>query len=144
MKKLFLSIALIFISLFAFSQNSPEQITDKFFQDIVKETPDKTIDNLYLNMPWASNIKTELDKLKTQFTSLQTYFGKYCGNTFIAKKDIGGVFMIYSYIIRYERQPVRCTFKFYKPKDVFLVYSFSYDMSLEEELDATLKLQNIK
>lgn len=39
MKKLFLSIALIFISLFAFSQNSPEQITDKFFQDLVKETP---------------------------------------------------------------------------------------------------------
>ncbi|MBK9300582.1 MAG: hypothetical protein IPN14_08235 [Bacteroidetes bacterium] len=51
--------------------------------------------------------------------------------------------MIYSKTIRYERQPVRYRLNFTNQK-TFFAYSFSYDMSLEEELDATLKLQNIK
>ncbi len=127
------------------AQNSPEQIIEKFFHDLTVEKPDKVLDNLYTNMPWVGNIKADIDKLKTNFTNLQTYFGKYCGNTLIAKKDIGnGSFIIYSYLIKYERQPVRFTFKFYKPKDTCLLYSFSYDVNLDEELEQSVKIQNIK
>ncbi len=134
----------MFASFFAQAQSSPEQIIDKFFLDLVNEKPEKALDNLYVHLPWIANIKTEIDKLKTQFITLQTYFGKYCGNALIAKKDIAGTFIIYSYIVKYERQPVRFTFKFYKPKDAYIVFSFSYDMNLEEELEQSMKMQNIK
>lgn len=144
MKAFILVLSFTLASIFAQAQASPEQIIDKFFQDLVTEKPEKTIDNLYTHMPWIANIKTEIDKLKTQFVTLQTYFGKYCGNVLITKKDISNTFFIYSYLVKYERQPVRFIFKFYKPKDAYIVFSFSYDMSLEEELEQSVKIQNMK
>lgn len=145
MKSLIIFFAIICTSQISYTQSSPDQIIDKFFQDLATEKPDKVLDNFYTHMPWVSNIKVEIDKLKTNFATLQTYFGKYNGNALIVKKEIGnGALVIYSYLIKYERQPVRFTFKFYKPKDVWLSYSFSYDMSLDDELEQAVKLQNIK
>ncbi|MBK7692320.1 MAG: hypothetical protein IPK62_05390 [Bacteroidetes bacterium] len=144
MKSLFFGILLLLGSFSVQAQSSPEQIIDKFFQDLVTEKPEKALDNLYTHLPWLANIKGDVDKLKTQFITLQTYFGKYCGNAMIAKKDIANTFIIYSYLVKYERQPVRFTFKFYKPKDSYIVFSFSYDMNLEEELDKCMKMDQIK
>ncbi len=144
MKSLFFGLLLTLASIVAQAQSSPEQIIDKFFLDLVAEKPEKALDNLYVHLPWIANIKADIDKLKTQFSTLQTYFGKYCGNVMITKKDIANTFIIYSYLVKYERQPVRFTFKFYKPKDAYIVFSFSYDMNLEEELDKAMKMENIK
>jgi len=145
MKSFFFLIAFMFATQFSFAQSTPDQIVDKFFQDLVNEKPDQVIDNFYTHMPWVVNIKDEIAKLKTNFKTLQDYFGKYCGQALIGKKEIGGgALVIYTYLVKYERQPVRFTFKFYKPKDTWLSYGFSYDMSLDEELDQSVKLQNMR
>ena len=146
MKKYILIICLFFYATSnVYSQQSQEQIIDKFFADMLTEKPNQVLDNLYKNMPWVNNIKTDIDKLKSQFSELEKYFGKYNGYVLIGKKEIGSnVFSSYNYILKYERQPIRCTFKFYKPKDTVLLYSFSYDMNLEEELDTSTKIQNMK
>ena len=128
-----------------FAQSTPEQIMDKFFQEMVTEKPDKVIDDFYAHMPWLANIKDEIAKLKTNFKSLPDYFGKFCGQALITKKEIGGgALVLYTYLVKYERQPVRFVFKFYKPKDSWIAYGFSYDMNLDEELDQSVKLQNLK
>ena len=145
MKLRLILFAFILSSQITIAQSSPDQIIDKFFQDLVTEKPDKVIDNFYTHMPWVTNIKDEITKLKTNFKTLQDYFGKYSGHAVITKKEIGGgALVVYTYLVKYERQPVRFTFKFYKPKDTWLAYGFSYDMSLDEELDQSVKLQNIR
>ncbi len=145
MKYLFLFVCCLSFSSFAQAQSTPEQIIDKFFQELVSEKPDKVIDDFYVHMPWVTNIKDEIAKLKTNFKSLPDYFGKFCGQALITKKEIGGgALVVYTYLVKYERQPVRFVFKFYKPKDTWLAYGFSYDMGLDDELDQSVKLQNLK
>jgi hypothetical protein len=47
-------------------------------------------------------------------------------------------FSIQTYLLKYDRQPLRLTFKLYKPGDKWIMYSFSYDDTLDEDLEKAL------
>ena len=144
MKTFLLSGFFLLVTLGAYSQEAPEKIIDKFFQDYQQGDPGVALDNLYKHMPWVDRIKDDLDKMKSQFVGLQSLVGRYYGNDLIVKKDLAGSFSIYSYLVKYDRQPVRFVFKFYKPQDKWLLYGFSYDDSFSDELEEAVKVYNLK
>lgn len=47
-------------------------------------------------------------------------------------------------LVKYDRQPLRFSFTFYKAKDVWQLYNFEYIDRLIEELDESSKVYRLK
>lgn len=141
MKSILLSLALFTVVLTGRAQQSPEQIIAEFFGEYESLPPAVALENLYGHMPWVERIRDSVEKLKTQFTDLQNLVGDYAGHDLIAEKDVADRFVVYSYLVRFDRQPVRFLFQFYKPGDTWGLYSFSYDDQLDIELEDAVKLK---
>jgi hypothetical protein len=128
----------------AMAQTTPGKMINQFFDDFGAGNPGTALDNLYTNMPWASEIGDEVANLKTQFVGLQGLVGSYNGHVLLAKKEVAATFAIYSYMVKFDRQPVRFIFEFYKPKEEWTLYSFSYDDKIDDELEESIELDEIE
>ncbi len=80
-----------------------------------------------------------IQNLKTQLANMQSLIGEYYGYEAITKKTAGSSFELYSFMVKYDRQPLRFTFEFYKPKDKWIVFGFSYDEDIDDEVEEAAK-----
>ena len=80
-----------------------------------------------------------MTKLKIQLKQYEELIGEYYGEEFLYKGNLGESFTTYVYLVKYERQPVRFTFEFYRPKDVWMVYSFKFDDNFDEDFEDIIK-----
>lgn len=146
MNKLLLAalLPLLGLSTQMVAQQTPDQIIEQFFDDYQTNEPGAVIDSLYTHMPAAEDISEDIARLKSQFTGLKDVVGKYRGYDLITEKSIADKFNVYSYLVRYDRQPVRFVFVFYKPADQWGLFSFSYDYDLLMELEQAVRLEQKK
>ena len=143
MKKLSVLFLLLIWSIHCFPQSDPEQLIEEFFRTYQAGKPNEAIDNLYASNAWKNDIQESITNLKETFASLEGTVGKYNGHLLIAKRDLVGTYIIYSYLVKYERQPIRFYFEFYKPSDTWHIYSFSFDDDVDDELAESMKIQNL-
>ncbi len=123
-----------------YCQNDPEQIIKKFFITYSANT-NKAIDDLYATNPWANRFKDAVENIKKEINSYTLdYVGKYYGYESITKKQFSESFILYSYMVKYDRQPMRFTFELYKPNDKWTVYSFKIDTEMDDEIEQAAKL----
>lgn len=139
MKKL-LFIVLISISGNLFAQSEPQNLLNIFFKAYEKDAG-KAVKELYATNKWTERAKDDIEKIVgivNGFT--ESYMGKYNGYEIITTKKFSESFMLYSYLVKYDRQPIRFIFKFYKPSDKWVLYSFSLDDNLDDEIQEAAKL----
>lgn len=123
------------------SQATPEQLTATFFKTFEKEGSSVALDQLYATNPWMSRSTDGITKLKSQVEDLnEDFVGKYHGYEKITKKALGSSYMLLSYMVKYDRQPIRFIFHYYKPKDHWVLYSFKFDASIDDELEEAAKI----
>ncbi|BBE19777.1 hypothetical protein AQPE_3965 [Aquipluma nitroreducens] len=140
MKKTILIIFVTIISLTTFAQSSSDELINKFFDEYPKDSG-KALDELYATNPWTTRIKDAIDNLKKEVSSYTVdYVGKYYGYEPIIKKQFSESFVLYSYMVKYDRQPMRFTFELYKPNDKWTLYSFKIDTELDDEIEQAAKL----
>ncbi|MDX1684234.1 MAG: hypothetical protein R3275_03300 [Saprospiraceae bacterium] len=142
-KLLFTFLGLILLFGTVSGQGSPESLINQFFTDYKNVPPDQALHNLYASMPSPERIEKEVNELKRKFSNLKSLVGDYHGHDLIAKKELAGCFSIHSYLVRFELQPVRFIFEFYKPNKSWGLYGFSYDDNIDDELEEVVKVQNI-
>ena len=70
--------------------------------------------------------------------------GDYQGEEFIYKGGIGESFSTYIYLVKYDRQPIRFTFEFYRPKEKWILYSFKFDDNFDEDFEEAIKSEYLK
>ena len=112
-----LSIATL-VTLILYSSNINAQFTEKdiineFFR-IYPSEPLKAFDYAFFTNPWLAKNFEGTENLKFQFKELLPLLGNYVGYDLLITKQINDRFKLYSFMIRYERQPLRFTFIFYK------------------------------
>jgi hypothetical protein len=145
MKKLFFTLSFAVLSIVAYSQDSPQDIVDKFFKEFETKGSSYALDNLYKPNKWISRNADAIMQLKSQISELnEDYVGKYYGSEFILEKKLTDSYILMSYLVKYERQPIRFTFHFYKPNKEWIIYSFKYDGAISEEIEETAKLYNFR
>lgn len=143
MKKL-LIVLLISTSGSLFAQSSPQELIDTFFATYEKDAG-KAVKELYATNKWTERVKDDIDKvIGTVNGFTESYMGKYYGYEIITKKKFAESFELYSYLIKYDRQPIRFIFKFYKPNDNWVLYSYALDDSLDDEIQEAAKLYHLK
>ncbi|MDB5256764.1 MAG: hypothetical protein JWM14_1459 [Chitinophagaceae bacterium] len=136
--KLFLGLLLIG-TLNTANAQTPEEVMDKFFKTYQKNKPVDAIEELYSHNPWLARKNDDVEKLKTQFRDLQTLVGEYNGHELLYSRNVKDCFMLTTYLVKYDRQPVRFNFQFYKAKDQWILFSFSYDDSFDDDLESAIK-----
>ncbi len=144
MKQFIFICLLIFNSFSSFCQTEPDLIIKEFFDTYSKKLPDKAMDDLYSHSSWIDSKSDAVVNLKTQFRDLINLVGDYYGNQLLVKKTMADSFVIYVYIVKFDRQPFKFVFEFYKPKDKWNIYSFSYDDSIDDDLEAAAKTEIVK
>lgn len=76
-----------------------------------------------------------VDNLKLKLRQATNRMGTYFGYEQIGEVSIGSSVMIQAFIVKYERQPLRFTLKYYKPNDKWIILNFSYDEDLDDDLE---------
>ena len=143
MKKIIL-ISIILISLTTKAQTSPQILIDNFFETY-KIDAGKAVKELYETNKWTERIKDDIEKIISAVNGFnENFMGKYYGKEIITTKKFAESFELYSYMVKYERQPIRFIFKFYKPNSKWVLYSFAFDDSLDTEIQEAAKLYNLE
>lgn len=134
-------ITVFILSVFnVLGQDKGEDIINIFFKQY-ETNPTKAVEDIFNTSPYNGRMRDGIDNIKNELSKLTIdYVGKYYGHELIVKKQLSGSFVLYSYLIKYDRQPLRFIFKMYKPNDKWMLYSFKYDSNLDDELEQAAKL----
>jgi len=139
--KSILVIPLLFFTYLGNAQTSPKEMADIFFKDYKNNGASIALDNLYSTNKWMDRATDAIANLKSQLEGLnEDYVGKYYGYELIVEKHLAESYVLLSYLVKYDRQPIRFTFQFYKPKDMWVIYSFKFDGNIDDEIEEAGKL----
>lgn len=141
MKSIIKALSLILL-LFSFhdsnGQETPEQITKKFFDlyrqgDVVK------------SMEYLFTYSVDADQSndnKTQFVNKQwNQVGRFYGEELLLKKDAGPNVIMYTYLVRHHVSPLLFRMLFYKANNHWQLQSFRSNFDINQELEEASKLQ---
>jgi hypothetical protein len=139
--KLIFIAFIILTSLPAFAQENPKEFVTKFFNEYKNEGAAIAIENLYSTNIWMERQADGIVKIKNQLEGLtEDYVGKYYGYELIIEKQLSESFIQLSYLVKFDRQPIRFTFQFYKPNDKWTMHSFKFDGDVGLEIEEAAKL----
>ncbi|EDM44857.1 hypothetical protein SCB49_02014 [unidentified eubacterium SCB49] len=139
MKKL-LFLLLISTSGTLFAQSNSQELIDKFFTTYEKDAG-KAVKELYATNKWTERIQDDIEKIIGAVNNFsENYMGEYYGYELITKKKFSESLELYSYLVKYDRQPIRFIFKFYKPNDKWVLLSYALDDGLDDEIEEAAKL----
>ena len=124
-------------------QVTTKEITDHFFE-IYSKDPVKAIDYAFSTNKWFERKQDAIAELKNKFKTLNDVCGDYYGYEEITEKTAGTSLKIISYLVKYDREPVRFVFLFYKAKDTWRVNNLSFDEDIDEDLKEAAKAYRLK
>ena len=143
MKKSLITLTCLLFVSFSYSQ-TPRELVQKFFDDYEAKGASVALDNLYGTNKWMERSADAISNVKSQMEGLnEGYVGKLHGHEIIAEKKLGDSYLLLSYMAKFDRQPIRYTFQFYKPKDTWVIYSFKFDANIDNELEEAAKIYNL-
>ncbi|MEM6395360.1 MAG: hypothetical protein AAF741_03365 [Bacteroidota bacterium] len=124
------------------AQDTPEAIIDSFFVLFESEGVDQAVDYIYASNPWISGKTDAIRTLKNQMSNLkdEEFIGEFYGYDPIVNTRLGDRYLLYAYLVRFDRQPVRFTFQFYMPNDSWRLHSFKYDDNWGDELEESVRV----
>jgi hypothetical protein len=140
----------IFISMVVYSisvmgqTNQPQKMIDDFFSLYKSKTPDAALDYIFNTNKWMNESKDQIDNVKFKLNSALKNMGDLNGYTLITKKTLTEHLALYTYLVRYDRQPLRFSFLFYKPESQWRLHNFSFDAALDEELEEATRAYRLK
>lgn len=125
------------------AQSTPDELIASFFQLYEEKGSDEAIDFIFSTNKWMARNQDGITKLKTQLRSLIDIVGTYYGHDEITRTSIGENYVLSSYMVRYDRQPVRFTFLLYKPDQTWQIQNFQYDDEMGDELREAAKMYRL-
>lgn len=143
MKKITL-IALLFSSISTLAQDDPQKIIDEFFNLYKTKSSDAALDYIFGTNKWMEESEDQIENVKFKLNSTLKQMGKYRGYNLIAKKTLGKHLALYTYLVKYDRQPLRFSLLFYNPSGEWRLQNFSYDDKIGDELKEAATAYRLK
>ena len=139
-----LVIVFIFSKLSTFGQTETiEKITETFFKTY-KQSPTKAYADLFVDNKWMKDKKSDIETVKIKLNDFLSGLGDYYGYELITEKSAGESYILKSFLIKYERQPIRFTFLLYRPNAKWQIQNFTYDTNIDDELGEAAKAYRLK
>ncbi|MBN7811262.1 hypothetical protein J0A68_09855 [Algoriphagus sp. H41] len=128
----FVSALVVSLTNFCYAQKGPEEIVNQFF-DSYKVSPSGAVDELLNSNTWMAENQGALNQVKTQLNNAVQLIGDYKGFEKISEVKKGESLVQLIYFVRYDRQPLRFVFLFYKPDDQWRIQNFLFDEKFLED-----------
>lgn len=119
-------------------QEDSDDIIKRFF-DTFQNNSDKAIDDIYKTNVWTSEIGDAINTLKKTVKAYPSEMGKYYGSELITKQKCTERFFLYSYMARYDRQPMKIVFELYKPNDKWILYALNFSADIDNDVETAAK-----
>jgi len=135
---LYFSLTLVLLLPFAgtlHAQQKAEDVTDRFFEIYSSKGSDEAVDYVFATNKWLTQEKATVDALKVQLKKGIAIIGQYYGYELIDKKVFGESYVMLSYMLRYDRQPVKFVFILYKPNDKWQIQNLKLDDRLDDDIE---------
>lgn len=107
---------------------------DEFFELYQAGKISDAVDSIYDTNKYVSSIPDQILNIKNQLTSLKGLVGEINNIGKIDTYNVGENFVHVTYLVTYDRQPIRYEFQFFKVKSGWRIYSFSFDDDLTNEI----------
>jgi len=118
-----------------------QKIIDTFFKKY-ESSPSDAID--YIFSTNKSFMPQQITELKDKLASTALTVGAFNGYEQITTKNTSPSLTLFSYLAKHDKQPLRFTFIFYKPKEEWILYKFKFDDSIDAELEESGRIYFIK
>lgn len=140
MKNLIILILFILVSTNINAQNdTPEDMIKVFFNNYKVQKTELAFDELFSSNKLFTS--EDISSIKLKIAEYSKVLGQYHGQHLLIKEDINEIIQVHSYILKYEIQPIRFTFTFYKPSLKWKIQNFKISDDFIEEIEkATIKL----
>jgi hypothetical protein len=123
----------------SYGQNSPEQISNKFFDTYKKEGFDKGLDYLFSTNKYSADYKDGLVNVKQEVDNTIAKIGQFYGYELISSKAAGKSILLLTYIVKYEKDALTFRILFYKALNDWQVQTFKFDNKIGDELEVASK-----
>ena len=124
-------------------QATTKEITDKFFSIYSKE-PIKAVDYVFSTNKWLARKQDDVANLKNKLKNSLDLCGDYYGYELLSEKTAGQNIKMVTFVVRHDREPIRFTFLFYRPKDNWRLNNFSFDEDIDKDLEEATKAYRLK
>lgn len=105
------------------AQISPEEKTAKFFLGITSVGYEKALEEFLADD--FLMYKDKMPELKDQFKRIFEINGKFNGFESISETAYGESLIEYKYLCKFDNAPMFGSFTYYRPKNRWIVYTFS-------------------
>jgi len=123
-----------FIGHTSLAQEQPEDVTAQFFELYETEGSDAAVDYVFSTNKWLNSEQATIGAIKTQLLKGISIIGQYYGYELIEKKTLGDSFVLLSYMLRYDRQPIKFMFMLYRPNDKWQIQNLKFDDRLDDDI----------
>ena len=100
---------------------------------------DQAFDFIFGTNKWMGENKDGTEKVKFQLREYANLMGEYNGFEKLTDKSLGKSLKVSVYLVKYDRQPLRFIFKYYKSKDEWMLYNLKFDENIDDEFDEIMK-----
>ncbi len=114
------------------AQQIPDEINNMFFKILEDKSPEKAFNYLYDDNRALEHNKDIINANKTGFINLTKQFGDYFGFEQLNKEETGKSIAKYTFLLKYEKSPVKVAFTYYKPNDKWKVLEVFYSVQVED------------
>lgn len=134
--KLIIACFLILVLVSCSSNNKQQKLIDTFFLKYEQKGVESAIEHIYSSNPFMQNEGTcQRDSLTNMLNDLTKQLGKYEGHELLRKEQISKSLEIQSYLVKYERQPLRFNFILYHSMNKWHFQNFQYDSNITDEIN---------
>ncbi len=134
MKKMFLTIALLFLplaSLSAAAAETPKQKVEKFLAGLQQGKVSESYDELFVGSNISKAKPQAVTTLKHQTKSGLPLYGKVLGYEVVHNEQLSNSLARLVYILKLERHPTIWEFYFYKPGDQWVLINVKFNDKLD-------------
>jgi len=112
-----------------------------FFSKIKAGKVEEAVDFVYSDNPWLQKMPDQIQTIKNQLMSLDKLVGSYQSHEKLLEKVVADRYAYLYYFVAYDRQPLRFTFAYYKPKDRWMLFSFQFNTDITDQIAEEVKCE---
>jgi len=100
---------------------------DQFFKLYQAGKINEAVDSIYQSNQYVSSVRDQVINVKNQMATLEGLIGEVNNIVKIDTYHVSDQFVHVTYLVTYDRQPMRFEFQFFKVNEGWRIYSFSFD-----------------